>query len=131
MTMEKLIAAVLQTTEQVASAAARAGRAREKLRKAAEPLVEEAVGELNADLFVPYRFGRYELLVYETGEIRITLRDLSHAKDGKKCSAEIFDGREKMPWLEGVREAFRKKLALPPEARFWIGIDPYYFMEDK
>lgn len=131
MSMEKLIEHVVRTTASVTAAQEKAGKARGKLRAALEPLLKQVMEEVNADLFVPYRFGRHDFIVRETGEIQITLRDLSYTKDGKKCGTEIFDGRTPMPWLEELRQRLREKLGLPSGAQFWLGIDEWYYVENK
>lgn len=131
MDMEKLIDGVVRTAAAATTAQEKAGKARGKLREALEPLLKKAMEEENQDLFPLYRFGRYDLTVHESGEIRVVLRDLSHAKDGKKCGTEIFDGRTPMPWLEEMRQRFREKLGLSSGARFWLGIDGWYYVEDK
>ncbi len=131
MTMEKLIASVTETAVRAGTAQEKANKARGKLREAVEPLLKKAMEEENRDLFPLYRFGRYDLTVLESGEIRVVLRDLSYAKDGKKCGTEIFDSRMPMPWLEEMRQRFREKLGLPPGARFDLSIDGYYYVENK
>lgn len=131
MTMEQLINAAERTEKRVAAAQAKASEARAKLWAALEPVAKKAVDELNEDPSIPYRFGGSTFSVRAAGEIRIELRRLTTARDGKPCGTEIFDGRQEMPWLEAVRATLRAKLGLPASAKFWASIDSDYYVEDK